>query len=247
MESVKQIIRAVGNVGIPVFGYNFSLTGVTGRIVRHDARGSAQTVGMDGSNDILETPLPNSMAWNMVVDPGAEGMRKEVTEAELWDRATRFLRELVPVAEAAGVRLAAHPDDPPLETVRGLPKLVNQPDKFQRLLDAAPSHYNALEYCVGTVSEMSEGDVYQSTEQYAAQGALAYVHLRNIIGQVPHYKEVFIDEGQVDMKRIVSILKKHNFDGVIIPDHTPQTAGPAPWHAGMAFAMGYLGAIVRDS
>ncbi len=50
---------------------------------------------------------------------------------------------------------------------------------------------------------------------------------------MPHYKEVFIDEGDIDIKRIVQILKDNKFEGVLIPDHTPQVSCPAPWHAGM--------------
>jgi mannonate dehydratase len=61
---------------------------------------------------------------------------------------------------------------------------------------------------------------------------------------VPHYGEAFIDEGEVDIVRILSILKRNNFDGVIIPDHTPQMSCPGPWHAGMTHTLGFaLGAI----
>ena len=75
---------------------------------------------------------------------------------------------------------------------------------------------------------------------------MPYIHLRNVVGKVPHYKEVFIDEGQIDISRIIAILRECNFDGVIVPDHSPQVSGPAPWHAGMAFAMGYLTALLKN-
>ena len=42
------------------------------------------------------------------------------------------------------------------------------------------------------------------------------------------------------MIRILSILARNNFDGVIIPDHTPQMSCPAPWHAGMAHTIGFI-------
>lgn len=246
IEIVKQIIRNVGAAGIPVFGYNFSLTGVTGRIITNDARGGAQTVGMSGTNEILEAPLPNSMAWNMVVDPHAQGIREAMDVETLWDNLSVFLREVIPVAEEAGVIMAAHPDDPPVETVRGLPKLVNQPDKYQRLLDIYPSKSNALEYCLGTVAEMSEGDIYEATAKYVSQDKVPYIHLRNVVGKVPHYKEVFIDEGDVDIKRVIALLSEHGFDGVLIPDHTPQMSCPGPWHSGMAYAMGYIHALIKQ-
>ena len=63
---------------------------------------------------------------------------------------------------------------------------------------------------------------------------------------MPTYKESFIDDGDVDMLRVLEILKRNNYDGVLIPDHTPQMACAAPWHAGMAFAMGYMRAAMRS-
>ena len=240
VELVKDLIRNIGAAGIPMMGYNFSLTGVTGRCKLNAARGGAQTVGMDGINDNIRAPMPNSMAWNMVVDKDATGIRPPMSREALWANHAWFLREVIPVAEAAGVRLALHPDDPPLEEVRGLPKLVTQPDMYQRVIDTVASRANALEFCAGTIAEMASGSVYDAAGRYAAQDRIAYVHLRNVVGHVPHYREVFIDEGDIDVKRLLAVLNESGFDGVIIPDHTPQMSCPAPWHAGMAYAMGYL-------
>jgi mannonate dehydratase len=142
------------------------------------------------------------------------------------------------------VRLAAHPDDPPMPALRGTARLVYQPRLFQRLLDIYPSHYNALEFCQGTITEMTEGDVYETIDRYTTQGNIAYVHFRNVRGKVPHYYEVFLDEGDVDFVRAMKIYKKNGFDGVMIPDHTPQMTCAASWHAGMALALGYMRGII---
>lgn len=130
--------------------------------------------------------------------------------------------------------------DPPTPTLRGQPRLVYQPSLYQKLLDLHPSPGNALEFCVGTIAEMTEGDVYEAVETYARQGKLAYVHLRNVRGKVPWCRETFIDEGDVDVLRVLRILRRNGFEGVIIPDHAPQMTCAASWHAGMAFALGYL-------
>lgn len=98
---------------------------------------------------------------------------------------------------------------------------------------------------MGTVAEMPEGDVYEAVDTYARQGKLAYIHLRNVRGKAPHYRETFIDEGDVDMMRILRILKKHGYSGMIIPDHAPQVTCAAPWHAGMAYALGYIRAALQ--
>ena len=85
--------------------------------------------------------------------------------------------------------------------------LVYQPDMYQRLLDIYPSCHNTLEFCLGSLAEMTEGDVYNATEQYADH--ISYVHFRNVKGKVPHYKEVFVDEGDIDMVEIIRILKEN--------------------------------------
>ncbi|HUE52098.1 MAG TPA: mannonate dehydratase [Terriglobales bacterium] len=239
LEKVKTIIRRMGEAGIPVLGYNFSLAGVCGRVTTASGRGRALTLEMDGPAE--DEPVPKGVVWNMVYDEAAPpGVLPRVSNEQLWDRLRRFLEEVVPVAEQSGVRLAAHPDDPPMPTMRGQARLVYQPDMYQRLLDIAPSPSNALEFCVGTVAEMTEGDVHETVDRYSRQGKIAYIHLRNVVGKVPHYRETFIDEGDVDMVRILTILERNAFDGVIIPDHTPQMSCAAPWHAGMAHTLGFI-------
>ncbi len=240
LENIKRMIRNLGEAGIPIMGYNFSLAGVCGRATGPYARGAAMSVGMEGP---LEEPMPNGMVWNMVYDAHAPaGFVAPITSDELWRRLKHFLSEVLPVAEEANVRLALHPDDPPMPTMRGQPRLVYEPQLYQKVIDLNPSPANALEFCVGTLAEMSEGDVYEAVDTYSRQGRLAYVHLRNVRGKAPFYKETFIDEGDVDVPRILRILRRNHFDGVVIPDHTPQMSCAAPWHAGMAYALGYLGA-----
>jgi len=238
IEKIKTIISRVGEAGIPVLGYNFSLAGVCGRITAPLGRGRANTLGMDGPADV---PIPNGMVWNMIYDQNAPpGTLASTSHEELWRRLEAFLHEVIPVAEQSGVRLAAHPDDPPMPAMRQQPRLVYQPQMYQRLIDLAPSPSNALELCVGTIAEMTEGSVYDAVDTYSKQGRIAYIHLRNVIGKVPQYRETFIDDGDVDMIRILSLLKYNAFDGVIIPDHTPQMTCTAPWHAGMAHTIGYI-------
>jgi mannonate dehydratase len=243
LENLKTLIRRVGEAEIPIFGYNFSIAGVGSRITGPFARGGAHSVGMEGVDD---TPVPNGMVWNMVYDQNAPpGVLPEIDHDQLWRRLQDFLEALLPVAQQAGVRLAAHPDDPPAPRVRRQPRLVYQPSMYQRLIDMNPSPANALEMCVGTLAEMSEGDIYETVDHYSGQGRVAYVHLRNITGKVPSYRETFIDDGDVDMARVLRILDANKFDGVVIPDHTPQMTCDAPWHAGMAYALGYIKAVLQ--
>lgn len=248
LERIKQIIRDVGRAGIPVIGYNFSIAGVAGRLKGPFARGGAESVAVDGGD---HAPLPQGMVWNMWYkrqgeDNGGTNV-PEASEAELWARLEYFLRAAVPVAEAAGVRLAAHPDDPPFATLRRQPRLVYTHDRYQRLLDLVPSRANALEMCLGTLQEMQDGDIYRTIERHVAARQVGYIHLRNVVGKVPAYHEAFLDEGDLDVVRVMRLLEKLDYDGVVIPDHTPLMACAAPWHAGMAYAMGYLRALMQTT
>jgi len=243
MEGLKRLVRNIGKAGIPVMGYNFSIAGVASRVSGPFARGNAESVGVHG---IDETPLPLGMVWNMVYDQNAaSGTLAPITQEELWQRLAYFLEQLVPIAEENNVRLAAHPDDPPAPMVRSTPRLVYRPELYQRLLDLVPSRSNSLEYCVGSIAEMADGDVYESTDRYSKQDRIAYVHLRNIRGRMPSYDEDFIDMGDIDVFQILRILRENEYTGVLIPDHTPLVACDAPWHAGMAYAIGYMRACVK--
>jgi mannonate dehydratase len=238
MEGLKTLIRRIGQAGIPVMGYNFSIAGVAGRITGPFARGEALSVGMNGTCDL---PIPKGMVWNMVYDPNApQGTLPEITSEQLWQRFAHFLNELLPVAEQAGVALAAHPDDPPLSVLRRQPRLVFQPHLYQRLIDINPSPANQFELCLGTLAEMTEGDLYNTLDTYTRKNRVAYIHMRNVTGKVPHYHETFIDDGDINMARVIHIIQRNNFQGVIIPDHTPQMTCSEPWHTGMAYALGYI-------
>src|ERR1700740_2748187 len=190
IENVKTIVRHMGEAGIPVLGYTFSLAGVCARVTTPAGRGGALTVGMDGPAD--EEPVPAGMIWNMIYDQAAApSTLPPISHEELWRRLQRFLEDVVPVAEQSGVRLAAHPDDPPMPYMRGQPRLVFQPHMYQRLLDVVPSRSNSLELCVGTIAEMTEGDAHDAVDQYSKQGKIAYIHLRNVKGKGPYYRDTF--------------------------------------------------------
>lgn len=250
VEDVKTMIRNVGRAGIPVIGYNFSLAGVWGWTRGPFGRGGAVSVRYDEASIDKDRPMPAGMVWNMVYDASAtSGVVGPVTDAQLWDRLERFLADVLPVAEQAGVRLALHPDDPPADTLRGTARLVNRSDRYQRVLDLVPSPSNALEFCLGSLQEMHAppdgSTLYDAIRRYGGQDKIAYVHFRNVRGKVPFYQETFVDEGDIDMLEALRALKDAGFDGVLIPDHTPEMACAAPWHAGMAYALGYMKAAMQ--
>ena len=245
VEHLKSIVRAAGQAGVPCIGYNFSVTGVWGWMRGPFARGGAMSVGFDVAQIDPDLPIPEGMVWNMAYrDRLGPGVQPPVSPEELWARYARFLDDLLPVAEEAGVVLAAHPDDPPVAALRMTAKLINSPDAYRRVFALAPSPANKAELCLGCLQEMQDGDVYETVAEFARQDRIGYIHFRNVRGKVPRYHEVFVDEGDLDMARIIRILKDNGYDGVLIPDHTPELHCAAPWHAGKAFAIGYMKALL---
>jgi mannonate dehydratase len=246
LEQVLDSIRLLGQAGVPCLGYNFSLAGVWGHHTGPFARGGAESIAFDADSIGPQPEIPLGQVWNMdFEDSAGEGTIGVVEAEEMWSRLETFLAAAVPVAEAAGVRLCAHPDDPPVPTLRHTARVLTSPAAMQRLLDCIPSRANSLEFCQGTVSEMPDVDIYDEIARFAGQDRIGYVHFRNVVGRSPNYREVFLDEGDVDMLRALRTYAANGYDGVLIPDHTPQMMCAAPWHAGMAFALGYMKAAMR--
>ena len=246
IDNLKKMIKILGDVGIPILGYNFSIPGVWGWTGKYSGRGGAKSIEFDLELIDADKPIPKGMVWNMKYDKNPEpGFIEPATREEMWERLNYFLNELLPVAEENNVKLTAHPDDPPLEKMRGVAKLFYSPQEYEKLIEVHDSPSNGFEFCMGTVQEMVGSDIYEMLDRFSKVNKIGYVHSRNVIGKVPNYRESFIDEGDIDIIKALKILKKNNFDGVIIPDHTPEMSCGAPWHAGMAYAMGYLKAVLK--
>lgn len=244
MEYLKNVIRNAGKANIKSFGYNFSLAGVWGHQRKAVARGGAISACFDASELNIDAKIPDGEVWNMTYKKGIPGKYVEpITHEVLWERLEWFLKELLPVAEEAGVELALHPDDPPMESLRQTPRLVYKDDLYQKLLDLDSSSSNKIEFCMGSIQEMQGSDIYKSIERYS--DSISYVHFRNVQGKVPKYNEVFVDEGDIDMYKALKLFKKNDFNGVLIPDHTPEMICDASWHAGMAYALGYMKGLIQ--
>ena len=246
VEIVKASIDVLGQAGVPCLGYNFSLAGVWGHIRGPFARGGAESLAFDESLMPEQTPIPGGQIWNMTYDLSAGGSVVPPTGADvIWDRLIRFLGDVIPTAEKAGVTLCAHPDDPPVSELRGIGRVLTSPAAISRLLDEVDSPSNCIEFCQGTISEMPDADVYSVIREVGRRGRIGYVHFRNVQGRTPQYREAFVDDGYVDMIRALREYADSGYDGVLIPDHTPHMTCAAPWHAGMAFALGYMRAALR--
>jgi len=230
IEAWCTLLRNLGAAGIPTLGYNFKPAG-NFRTTAAIGRGGARYSTFDYNEFMQDPPYYAD---------------KVIAEAALWDNLAYFLERVIPVAEASGVRMALHPDDPPIpEPLGGVPRIVSTLEQYKRIFKLAPSPCNAMLFCQGCVTEMGV-DVYAAIREIGALGKIVYVHFRNVRGSLYHFEEVFLDEGDVDMVRAMQTYRDIGFNGPFMMDHTPQF-GPdgVGWWAGRAYAVGYIRALIQ--
>jgi mannonate dehydratase len=102
---------------------------------------------------------------------------QDVTAAELRTNLVAFLREVVPVAQETGVRLAIHPDDPPWPLF-GLPRVVSTAEDVRAILAACDTLANGLTFCVGSFGARADNDLLAMAREFGTR--IHFVHLRQV-------------------------------------------------------------------
>jgi mannonate dehydratase len=226
----------LGRAGVKVVAYNFMpQLSSDAMVVRTDfdarTRGGARTTAFRRA-DLRPDTVPHA--------------ETPIGRERMWDNLERFLRAVIPAAEAAGVTLAMHPDDPPLSPIAGLERIISSIEDFDRLLALNSSPANAMTLCAGCFGELG-ADVPALVRRYA--GRIGFVHLRNLEGTLDDFTETFPDEGNLDLAAILRALAETGFDGYVRPDHAPQLATePAGVDGygfeGHVFTLGYVRGIL---
>ncbi len=233
LERIAQNVRAAGEAGIPCLKYRIQPLGVT-RTGHVAGRGGARYSQFRYA-DWQERTLTEA---------------GEVSHDRMWDVVRRFLERIVPVADAARVKLACHPQDAPLplEGLRGLPHVLSSVAALDRFLAIAPSPYHGLNFCQGTVAEMCQdpaAEVLQAIQRFGAQGKIFMVHFRNIRGGFADFVEVYPDNGDVDMLAAARAYRAVGYDGMLCPDHVPRSDVDPTGERQFAFCLGYTRAAIQ--
>lgn len=248
IEHYQATIRNMGRAGIPILGYHFMPNGVWRTSFTAPARGGAKVSSFDLA--LVEPDKPRSVQGNAIAVRDSrmkqlieDGSEQIVTEEQMWANYEYFIKAVIPVAEEAGVTLALHPDDPPVEMLGGVARLFKNKAGFVRAMEIADSEAWALDLCLGCCSEMVGGSstVVEMIEHFAPLGKLAYVHFRDVQGTVPKFQECFLGEGNYNPAKIMRLLRDCGFSGFILDDHVPYIVNDTPWgHRSRAHAIGYL-------
>lgn len=237
-EQIEQVItqiKALGSLGVPVFAYNWMAVTTWGRTdTALVDRGGALVTGYN--REIAQS-------GKQLLPEG------ELSAEQMWSALEYFLKAVVPEAEAAGVRMALHPDDPPQSVDRGVPRIMSSVANYRRMLDIVPSDYNGMTFCQGNFALMEEVISGQTSipELIREWGTekIPFVHFRDVRGTVEDFRETFHDNGQTDLAECVRAYHEVGFEGAMRPDHVPTLEGesnhtPGYETLGRLFAIGYI-------
>jgi mannonate dehydratase len=231
---LRNAVQAMGAAGIPILAYNFKL--LNSKLLRSapsQGRGGAKYISFDYGEYLKKPAAP--------IDP-------PVSEEKMWDNIAYFLKAMIPAAEQAGVRLALHPDDPPVPhgtpALAGAAHIVSSFDQYRRIFGIVPSPSNGMLFCQGCVTEMKGVDVYDAIRQMGAIDKIVMVHFRNVRGEFPRFQETFVDDGDVDMYRAMQAYRDAGFKGPFSLDHSPMF--PEAEIANQAFVVGYLRGLIHS-
>lgn len=235
IDAVCTLLTNMGKLGIPIWCYEWMCDF---NWVRTDtarpARGGSLVSGYDHAT-LLDAP-PTELG--------------PISEDELWDNLEYFLRRVVPVAEAAGVKLAMHPDDPPRSPIRGVGRIMRSVDNFQRLIELVPSDVNGITLCQGNFRLMTD-DLPAVIRKFGEQNKIFFVHFRDTRGDLDSFEETWHDDGPTDMLQCLRTYAEVGFDGPMRPDHVPTVAGDSNANPGYStygrlFAFGYIRGLMES-
>jgi mannonate dehydratase len=229
IENFIALMRNMKKVGVDVICYNWMP-------VINWARTDMERKGRGGS---LVTAFDYEATKEMPLT--AYG---EVSEERMWKNIEYFLKAVVPEAEKNEIKLALHPDDPPVPKLRGIARIMRTADAFKKMIDIVPSQYNGITLCQGTFATMGE-DIPSVIKYFGERKKIFFVHFRDITGDKFNFEEAWHDAGKTDMYKAMKTYYEVGFNGPMRPDHVPTVFSennehPGYGELGTLFAIGYI-------
>ena len=234
IERMIGSIKAAGEAGWPVVEYNF----YTHRAVE----GYGQRPGRGGClyTDYVDSRMQPLPRLDSMPEPS------DLTEEQTWEHFQYFLERVVPAAEAAGVRLACHPNDPPPPVSRGAAQVLSTLEGMKRLIALVPSVANGITLCQGSFSEWPGMDVVAAIQYFGSRDKIHHVHYRNPTGVFPNYVETWIDEGDTDMLAAMQAYRDVSYRFTLCSDHVPKMTDDLDFGLiGRAYNHGYIKAMIH--
>lgn len=234
IEQINIMTRNCAKAGIPAWKYNLSLLGVP-RTAPTPGRGGSQYSTWKRAEAVPDPELTRA---------------GRVTADVAWERITYFLDRVIPVCNEYKIRTACHPHDPgmPPEGFQGVDRVLGTVEGLKRLVAIQESPFHGLNFCVGTVSEMLQNpaaEIFDVIRYFGTRQKIFNVHLRNIRGGRDSFQEVYLDNGDIDMLRVLQTLAEINYPYMVMPDHVPTHRDDPDQSQALAFSFGYIKGLLR--
>ena len=239
IEDYKTYLRNLGRAGIYYTTYAHMGNGIWST-QRENTRGGAPARAFDLAK-------ADAGYWDKKIFKGPLTHGRVYSQKEIWDNYTYFIKAVTPVAEEVGVRIGIHPDDPPVPELAGVPRCIfGNFEGYKRALEIADSPNIGMCLCCGTWLEggkLMGKDVLETIRYFGSRGKIFKIHFRNVNAPLPHFVETFVDDGYMDMYKVMRALREVNYNGVLIPDHIPEMIGGN--RAGTAYSIAYMKALLK--
>jgi len=239
IEEYKQYLRNLAKAGVHYTTYAHMGNGIW-------TSGRAETRGASAREFNMASPEKQGVwAGKTWREPLSHG--RAYTEKEIWDNYTYFIKQVAPVAEELGIMIGIHPDDPPVPVLAGVPRCIfSNFEGYKRAMEIANSPNVGICLCCGTWLEGGRKLTGKDPEEmihYFGAKKVWKIHFRNVSAPLPHFVETFMDNGYYDMYKIMKALRKVNFDGIVILDHSPTMVGGR--YAQTAYGVAYMKALLK--
>lgn len=170
----------------------------------------------------------------------------EISADKLWQNYEYFIRAVIPYAEKYGIKLALHPDDPPLPKLGGVARIFTSLDAIKKGINTFKSQNLGVTFCQACYYLMGE-NLEDAVKELADK--IFFIHFRNVRGNKLDFSETFHDNGELDMARLMKLYMENGINVPIRVDHVPTLAGENVGQAGYdalgrLFAIGYLKGII---
>lgn len=163
---------------------------------------------------------------------------------EMWQNYKYFIDRVLPVCEELGMKIAIHPNDPPVPDLCGISNLIISADDYRKAIAlAGGSPCIGIKMCIGCWLEGGSqfGDVLKDIDEFVKAGRVLSVHFRNVSSPIPRFEETLLEDGYMDMYKVLKQFVDSGYDGPISVDHVPdyvESCGGK--NASWAYSNGYL-------
>jgi len=242
IEDYKLWLRTLGKAGFHYTLSTFNLAQIVSSGFT-EARGS-RTRDCDLSSPELGVPGNTSSGIAVMGLAKSIVFGREYSSDEIWANYTYFIKQVVPVAEEAGVSIGFHPDDTPGPSLFGVPRIFSTYDDCKKALKIANSPNVGMCLCCGTWAEGGAAmgiDPAGAIRHFGAQKQIYEIHYRNVSSPLPHFHETYVDDGYYDMYKVMKALVDVKYDGIVHLDHFISMVGGNRTYE--AYNMGYMKAM----